>query len=79
MDSAYHSMVNLFQQLGLPSEPDKIDDFISRHRCLHDAVSLDAAPFWSDSQAEFIREALQEDSDWAEAVDQLDARLRYEC
>ena len=79
MDSAYHSMVNLFAQLGLPSEPEKIDDFIARHRCLLDGVALDAAPFWTESQAEFIREALEEDSDWTEAVDQLDARLRYEC
>lgn len=79
MDSAYHSMVNLFQQLGLPSEPEKIDDFIARHRCLMDGQSLDAAPFWTDSQAEFIREAREEDSNWTEAVDQLDARLRYEC
>lgn len=79
MDSAYHSMVNLFQQLGLPSEPEKIDEFVVRHRCLMDGTPLEAAPFWSDSQAEFIREALQDDSDWTEAVDQLDARLRYEC
>lgn len=79
MDSAYHSMVTLFEQLGLPSEPDKIDEFISRHRCLLDGVSLESAPFWTDSQADFLREALQQDSDWTEAVDQLDARLRYEC
>ncbi len=78
MDSAYHSMVNLFQQLGLPSEPEKIDDFIVRHRCLMEGP-LDAAPFWTDSQAEFLREAVAEDSNWSEAVDQLDARLRYEC
>lgn len=77
MDSAYNSMVSLFQQLGLPSAPEKIDDFIARHHSLSDGMSIDQAPFWNDSQAEFIREALQEDSDWAEAVDQLDARLRY--
>lgn len=79
MDSAYNSMINLFQQLGLPSAPDKIDDFISRHRCLSDDITLDAAPFWTDSQAEFLREAIQNDANWSEAVDQLDARLRYEC
>ena len=79
MDSSYHSVVTLFRQLGLPSEPEKVDDFIARHRCLLDGLSLDAAPFWTDSQAEFLREALEEDSDWTEAVDQLDARLRYAC
>ena len=77
MDSAYNSMVNLFQQLGLPKKKKKIDDFIARHHCLSDGTRIEAAPFWSESQAEFIREALQEDSDWTEAVDQLDARLRY--
>ncbi len=77
MDSAYNSIVNLFQQLGLPSAPEKIDEFIARHHCLSDGMPIEAAPFWNESQAEFIREALLEDSDWAEAVDQLDARLRY--
>lgn len=77
MDSGYNSIVSLFQQLGLPSAPEKIDEFIARHHCLCDGMRLDEAPFWNDSQAEFIREARADDSDWAEAVDQLDVRLRY--
>lgn len=79
MDTAYQSMSTLFQQLGLPSEPDKIDEFIVRHRNLMDGLSLEAAPFWTETQAGFLREALQEDSAWGEALDQLDVRLRYEC
>lgn len=77
MDSGYHSMVNLFRQLGLPGNPDWIDEFIARHHTLSDDMRIEEAPFWSDSQARFIRDAMQQDSDWAEAVDQLDARLRY--
>lgn len=77
MQSGYRSIDTLFQQLGLPSSPEQVDDFIARHRCLCDGIALDEAPFWTDSQAEFLREAVQEDSDWAEAVDQLDVRLRY--
>ncbi|HVK99014.1 MAG TPA: DUF2789 domain-containing protein [Dongiaceae bacterium] len=76
MDSGFNSMARLFKQLGLPSSPEKIDDFIGHHHCLTNEMSLDEAPFWNDSQAEFIRAALLEDSDWAETVDQLDVRLR---
>lgn len=77
MDAGYQTIGNLFQQLGLPSSPEKVDEFVARHRCLSDGMALDEAPFWTDSQAEFLREAIQEDSDWSEAVDQLDVRLRY--
>ncbi|MBA53721.1 DUF2789 domain-containing protein [Ketobacter sp.] len=77
MDSVYYSMCNLFKQLGLPNEPENIDEFISRHRALSDGVRIEQAPFWSDSQAQFLKSAIEEDSEWCEAVDQLDARLRY--
>lgn len=79
MDSAYRSMVSLFQRLGLPTDPEQIDDFIAHHRGLMDGVALEAAPFWSEHQAAFIREACQDESVWGEAVEQLDVRLRYEC
>ncbi len=77
MNSVYYSMCNLFQQLGLPCEPSEIDDFIAKHRLLSDGIRIEQAPFWNDAQADFIREAINEDSEWCEAVDQLDARLRY--
>ena len=77
MNSVYFSMGNLFQQLGLPSTPAEIDDFIAKHRSLSDDIRIDQAPFWSDMQSDFIREAIAQDSEWCEAVDQLDARLRY--
>lgn len=76
MDTSAHTFATLFQQLGLPSNNDAIDEFIAGHRPLAAAMPLADAPFWSSGQAAFIREALSADSDWAEIVDQLNACLR---
>jgi hypothetical protein len=57
-----------FLNLGLPSNIDSIH--------IAGAMPLAAAPFWTSSQAAFIREALSANSDWAEIVDQLKACLR---
>ncbi|NMU76583.1 DUF2789 family protein, partial [Vibrio parahaemolyticus] len=32
--------------------------------------------FWTMSQANFLKQAIEEDADWAELVDQLDVMLR---
>jgi hypothetical protein len=32
--------------------------------------------FWSPSQAQFLRDDILDDADWAEVVDQLDVLLR---
>ena len=75
MDTSPHTINTLFEQLGLPSEDDAIDDFLTAHT-MPPEVSLPDAEFWNPSQAAFLCEALMEDSDWAEVVDYLDARLR---
>jgi hypothetical protein len=69
-------MNDLFAQLGLPNTDDEISHFIRTHRPLPESMTLEQAPFWNTGQAQFIHEALQDDSDWSELVDQLDARLR---
>jgi hypothetical protein len=74
MDSPFHSLENLFLQLGLSNSPDAIDAFIKEHKLPSD-TPLAEAPFWSATQAAFIRESLSEDSDWAEVVDQLNVQL----
>lgn len=74
MDSLFHSFENLFLQLGLSTSPDAIERFIREHKLPSD-TPLAEAPFWSATQAAFIRESLSEDSDWAEVVDQLNAQL----
>ena len=53
-----------------------IDAFIHDHRPLDNSVQLADAEFWSPTQREFLREALEQDSDWSEVIDQLDTRLR---
>lgn len=74
MDSPFHSFENLFLQLGLDNSPEAIERFVRQHSLPSDMPLADA-PFWTDTQAAFIRESLNEDSDWAEVVDQLNAQL----
>lgn len=76
MENFEHTMSNLFAQLGLPDADDEINYFIHQHRPIPKGLSLERAPFWNKGQSQFIHEALYEDSDWAELVDQLDTRLR---
>ena len=76
MNKPSHSFSDLFAQLGLPCEPDDIAAFLAAHAPLADNVKLVEAPFWKPTQAAFLREALQQDSDWAALVDQLSAALR---
>mgnify|MGYP001182333735 FL=1 len=37
---------------------------------------LPEAPFWNRAQADFLRDALWNDADWSEAIDELDVLLR---
>lgn len=76
MEASQHTMTNLFTQLGLPSEPHDIQAFIESHRPLAPHLALFEAPFWSPSQAAFLREQIQSDADWAGIIDKLDAGLR---
>ncbi|TQV86312.1 DUF2789 domain-containing protein [Exilibacterium tricleocarpae] len=77
MDTFEHSLNTLFEQLGLPGSDSDIEAFVARHRPLARAVTLPNASFWNQHQADFIREAIEQDSDWTEWVDQLDAMLRH--
>jgi hypothetical protein len=43
---------------------------------IQDDLTIDEAPFWNASQASFLLDSLQEDGDWSEIIDQLDAMLR---
>lgn len=76
MDTTNHSMQTLFEQLGLSSNETAIENFIFNNHMGKD-IPLDHAAFWNTGQAQFIREALDQDSDWSEVVDQLDALLRH--
>ncbi len=76
MEQPVHSLPGLFSQLGLPDSSEDIDAFIEEHQPLPKAMSLAEAPFWTEAQAAFIHQALNEDADWAEVVDELNTRLR---
>ena len=77
MESPIHSLASLFDQLGLDSSDQAIENFIDDHRPLEGRIELHNADFWSVSQASFLKQEIDEDADWAEVVDQLDAQLRY--
>lgn len=76
MDTDQHTMKSLFQQLGLPSSDASIDAFFYNTH-LPANIPLESAAVWNSAQAQFLREALAEDSDWAEVVDQLNSQLRH--
>ncbi|TDG15946.1 DUF2789 domain-containing protein [Seongchinamella unica] len=76
MDTSSHTLSCLFRQLGLPSSDTAMENFVKNNH-LPKEIPLDHAAFWNAAQAQFIRESLDEDSDWSEVVDQLDAMLRH--
>ena len=76
MDQPIHPFSELFAQLGLPADEAAIRRFIATHSPLRSDIELADAPFWTDSQAAFLKEEKQGDADWAELVDQLNLALR---
>ncbi|MBP7581305.1 MAG: DUF2789 domain-containing protein [Vogesella sp.] len=75
MDTSLHTLCTLFAQLGLPDNPADIRAFIASHPLPADTAIADA-PFWNAAQAAFLKQALDDDADWAELVDTLAARLQ---
>lgn len=69
------SFTDLFNQLGLESDPDSIARFIQQHRPLPEGMEIYDAPFWSPQQGQLLKETLKCDADWAIVVDQLNAAL----
>lgn len=76
MDTSQHTINALFEQLGLPADDASVNQFIDTHKLFSDQVKLEEATFWTASQAEFLLDAIDKDSDWAEVVDELNTRLR---
>ena len=69
------TMQSLFDQLGLPSDEASIEQFIASHR-IPDGVRMFEADFWSPAQANFIKQGLTQDDEWAIVIDELNTRLR---
>lgn len=76
MDASIHTMQMLFCQLGLAGDEEQINAFIEKHRPLPYYIALSGADFWNEAQTAFLAEAIAEDSDWCELVDELDCLLR---
>lgn len=67
---------DLFEQLGLASDQQSINDFVAKHSGLPNCTHIADAPFWTPTQATFLKSALEEDAEWAELIDQLNVSLR---
>ena len=76
METHIHPLSSLFDQLGLESGKQEIQDFIKKHCPIPREIELHEASFWNASQAAFLEQAIDEDADWAEVVDQLNIMLR---
>lgn len=76
MEEQQHSLASLFKQLGLPSSPGEIRQFIDAHRPLPEDVALHESRCWSKSQAAFLLENMQNDADWSAVIDALNVALR---
>lgn len=76
MEKSFHRFSELFAQLGLSSDPQSIEAFLTRHSPLADGVLLADAPFWTVAQSALLREEILDDADWAEVVDRLNVALR---
>ena len=67
-------MTNLFEQLGLDSSEQAIQDFIEHHQ-LDAHTLIGDAEFWTDGQRQFLAEKIKSDGAWAIVVDQLNEAL----
>ncbi|MBC7787738.1 MAG: DUF2789 domain-containing protein [Methylophilaceae bacterium] len=75
MEPLTHNMCNLFAQLGLPSDSEAIKQFISTHGRLNSNTLISEAPFWTPTQATFLREEILMDADWVSVIDELNTAL----
>lgn len=75
MGSLMVDMSSLFAQLGQKNDVGSIRQFMESNAPMGDAVLLHDAPFWTSSQANFLREALLDDAEWAPIVDALNSEL----
>ncbi len=75
IETSTHNMSNLFAQLGLPSDLGAIQSFIATHGSLNPEILISEAPFWTRTQAAFLREEILMDADWVAVIDELNAAL----
>lgn len=76
MEQHIHDIGSLFEQLGMDNSVEAINEFINKNNPVPGYVELHHAGFWNTAQSSFLKQAIDEDADWAQVVDQLDAMLR---
>ena len=76
METFFHRFTELFDQLGLPSDPLSIAGFLREHTPLDPTLKVEDAACWTPAQAQLLRELLGADADWAEVIDRLSLALR---
>lgn len=76
MTQQFPTFVDLFAQLGLPTDEAAIGAFIATHSPLPRDIDLCDASFWTPSQAALLRDEFIDDADWAPVIDQLNLALR---
>ncbi len=76
MPTTQHHFSDLFAQLGLPDDEQSIANFLIVHTTKEKDFRLPDLPFWTPSQAAFLKESLVQDSEWTGLVDQLSSALR---
>lgn len=75
MELPVKDLTTLFDQLGLDSDKASIDAFVAKHYPLPDDVKISEAPFWTPSQAAFLKEEIMNDAGWEPIVDELNVLL----
>lgn len=79
MTGTFAHMTTLFEQLGLESSNEAIATFIGSHQLEAD-ISLIDAPFWSESQRQFLQTKIKtDDATWTIIIDQLNESLHEEA
>lgn len=76
MEMQFHTLNQLFAQLGLPSDDQSIEQFIERHKPISNHQKLQELPFFSSHQQDFLRQARENDADWSAVIDDLDCLIR---
>lgn len=75
MERIVRNMSSLFAQLGQAYEAGAISKFIEANGPLDGDTQLHEAEFWSPMQANFLREAILDDAEWAGIVEALNSEL----
>lgn len=78
MHGTVYTMTDLFKQLGLPADHHSIAAFIDKHAGACQTCALPYAMIWTESQRAFLKEAINDDSDWAIPAERLTSLLS-EC